>query len=85
LTENKELEEFVRSACISLQKGVTEGLEIIFPIEFEIAVVSQKNAGAGLKLIVAYASGKYAKEEMNKIKFKIGQPIQASSGKGLFS
>jgi hypothetical protein len=42
LTESKELEDFVRSACTSIQKGAVERLEIKFPIEFEVAVVIQK-------------------------------------------
>ena len=46
MIEGQELDEFVRSACLSIQKGVTEGLEIKLPIEFEIAVVNQESAGA---------------------------------------
>jgi len=82
LTDNKELEEFIRSACNSIQKGITEGLEIKFPIEFEVAVVNLKKAGGGVSLIVANASGKYQKEEITKIKFKIAKQAQASTGRG---
>jgi hypothetical protein len=81
LTESKELEGFVRSACIGIRKGITEGLEIKFPIEFEVAVVIQKGVGGELKLFVVNASGNYAEQEISKIKFKIGKQDEASSGK----
>jgi hypothetical protein len=81
LSESKELEDFVRSACIGIQKGITEGLELKFPIEFEVAVVIQKGVGEVLKLLVVNASGNYAKQKISRIKFKIGKPLEASSGK----
>ena len=81
MSESKELEDFVRSACIGIQKGITEGLEIKFPIEFEVAVVIQKGVGGVLKLLVVNASGNYAKQKISRIKFKIGKPLEASTGK----
>ena len=73
MAESKELEDFVRSACVGIQKGITEGLEINFPIEFEVAVVIQKEVDGVLKLLVVNASGNYAKQEVSRIKFKIGR------------
>jgi hypothetical protein len=73
LAESKELEDFVRSACFSIQKGATEGLEIKFPIEFEVAVVIQKENDGMFRLLVANDPGKYAKHEISRIKFKIGK------------
>jgi hypothetical protein len=73
LAESKELEDFVRSACVGIQKGVTEGLEIKFPIEFEVAVVIHKETDGMFRLLVVNDSGKYAKHEISRIKFKIGK------------
>ena len=81
MAENKELEDFVRSACVGIQKGVTEGLEIKFPIEFEVAVVIQKEADGVFKLLVVNDSRNYSKQEISKIKFKIGKKLEASSGR----
>jgi hypothetical protein len=72
VTDNKEIEEFVRSACLGIQKGLTEGLKIQ-SVELEIAVVNQWQGQAGLKLYIVGASGKYKKEEMSKIKIQITQ------------
>ena len=80
LAESKELEDFVRSVCTGIQKGVTEGLEVKFPIEFEVAVVIQKENDGRFKVLVANDSGKYAKEEISRIKFEIGKQ-EASSGR----
>lgn len=81
LSDNKELEDFVRCACVGIQKGVTEGLELKFPVEFEVAVVLQKGADKELKLLLVDASGNYDKQKISRIKFKIGKPLEASSGK----
>jgi hypothetical protein len=81
LAESKELEDFVRSVCTGIQKGVTEGLEVKFPIEFEVAVVIKKEKdGGSFNVLVVNDSGKYAKEEISRIKFKIGKQ-EASSGR----
>jgi hypothetical protein len=80
LAESKELEDFVRSACVGIQKGVAEGLEIKYPIEFEVAVVIKKETDGMFKLFVVNDSENYAKQEISRIKFKIGKQ-EASSGR----
>jgi hypothetical protein len=80
LVESKELEDFIRSVCVGIQKGVTQGLEIKFPIEFEVAVVIQKENDRMVKIMVVNDSGNYAKQEISRIKFKIGKQ-EASSGR----
>ena len=80
MAESKELEDFVRSACVSIQKGVTKGLEIKFPIEFEVAVVIQKENDEMFRLLVVSDPGKYVKREINRIKFKIGK-AEANGGR----
>jgi hypothetical protein len=69
----KELEEYVRSVCTNIQKGITDGLMLDGAIEFELAVVNTKEAGGGLKLFVLDTKGNYSKKEISKIKFKIAK------------
>jgi hypothetical protein len=73
LAESRELEDFVRSACISIEKGVSEGLELKFPIEFEVAVLVKRKKDGMLKLLIANDSGNYAEQKVSRIKFKIGK------------
>jgi hypothetical protein len=73
LAESKELEDFVRSAYAGIQRGVPEGLEIKFPIEFEVAVVFKKETDGKFRLLVVNGSGKYVNQEISRIKFKIGK------------
>ena len=79
MAESKELEDFVRSACISLQKGVSEGLEIKFPIEFEVAVVIKREEDGMFKLLIVNDSENYAQQKVSRIKFKIGKQEAHSS------
>jgi hypothetical protein len=80
LVESKELEDFVRSACLSIQKGVTEGLEAKFPIEFEVSVVAKKENDGKLRLLVVNDSEDYTIQEISRIKFSIGER-EAYSGR----
>jgi hypothetical protein len=73
LAESKELEDFVHSACVSIEKGVSEGLEIKFPIEFEVAVLVRREKGKMFKLLIANDSENYAEQKVSRIKFKIGK------------
>jgi hypothetical protein len=73
LAESRELEDFVRSACISIEKGVSEGLELKFPIEFEVAVLVKREKDGMFKLLIANDSGNYAEQKVSRIKFKIGK------------
>jgi len=73
LAESKELEDFVRSACVAIQRGITEGLEIKYPIEFEVAVVIKKGADGIFKLVVVNESKGQYKEVISRINFKIGK------------
>jgi len=73
LAENKELENFVRSACVAILRGVTEGLEIKYPIEFEVAVVIRKGADGIFKLVVVNELKNHDKQEISRINFKIGK------------
>ena len=73
MAESNELEDFVRSACVAIQRGVTGGLEVKYPIEFEVAVVIKKGADGIFKLVVVNESKSQYKEETSRIYFKIGK------------
>ena len=71
--ESQELKNFIRSTIENIEKGLKKGYELIGDIEFEVAVVNLKKVGGGLRLLVVDASGKYSKEAVTKIKFRVGQ------------
>ena len=74
--ESKELKDFVKATIESIEEGLKEGYELKGDIEFELAVVTKKGAGAGLKIFVVDASGKYEVEHVSKFKFKIGETFE---------
>jgi len=68
------LDEVVKSTIDSIEKGIEgSGKGLRGSIEFELAVVNVKESGGSLKVYVANADGKYKKEEISNIKFKIGE------------
>lgn len=78
--KSKELENFVRAAIEGIEKGLKNGYGLIGDIEFEVAVVKVKEAGARVKLFVVDASGKYEKEKVSIIKFKVCQDFPLTGG-----
>jgi hypothetical protein len=78
--DGKEIEDFVRSTCLGISKGLTEGL-VVQSVELEIAIVNQWKTGCGIKLYVVGASAKYKKEEISKIKIQIGPRGLAALGR----
>jgi hypothetical protein len=72
MEKSEELEEFVRSTIEGIKKGTPDGFALHAPIEFEVAVVKIKEVKGGFKLFVVDASGKYDKEAVSRVKFKIG-------------
>jgi len=72
MTELKgELKEFVESALDGVKSGLIKDSYISSEIEFELAVVNTKSAEGKFKIFVAEGSGKYSRDEVSKIKFKI--------------
>ena len=72
--DNAELCKFIKSTIESINKGTEgSGISLIGEIEFELAVINLKECEGGLKVYVTNAGGKYSKEEISKIKFKIGE------------
>ena len=71
MEQSEDLEKFVRSTIESIKKGTPDGFVLHGPVEFEVAVVKSKEAKGGFKLFVVDASGKYDKEAVSRVKFKI--------------
>jgi hypothetical protein len=69
--KSEELQEFIHSTIESVKKGTPEPYYLHSDIDFEIAVISVKEAKGGFKLLVVDASGKYDKEATTRIKFSI--------------
>lgn len=70
--EDSELENFVKSTIESVRRALPREGRILGPVRFELAVVTTKSAEGGLKIFVVQAGGKYAKEELSRITFEIG-------------
>jgi len=74
--DSEELKNFVSSTIESIEEGLKgKKYRLSGCIEFEVAVVNVKKGEGGLKLFVVDASGKYGKENVSKIKFKIEEDI----------
>lgn len=70
--DSEELKNFVSSTIDSIEEGLKgKNYRLSGSIEFEVAVVNVKKGEGGLKLFVVDASGKYGKENISKIRFKI--------------
>jgi len=82
--DSDELKDFVRSTIESIEKGLKKGYGLVGDIEFEVAVVNVEKAEGGIKLFVVNASGKYGKEAVSKIKFKISQDFPEVEGVNLW-
>jgi hypothetical protein len=83
LFENKELSDLVRATIEGVEKGRKEGWGLRGDIEFDVAVVNLENVGGGLKLYVVKLGGEHSKENVTRIKFKIGEnqpPIEVNHG-----
>jgi hypothetical protein len=67
-----DINEIVTSALESLQESTKDKeVGLLGPIEFELAVIKQKKAGGGFRILLADAEGKYSKESISRISFKI--------------
>lgn len=70
--DSEELKDFVSSTIDNIEEGLKgRKYRLSGSIEFEVAVVNVKKKEGGLKLFVVDASGKFSKEGLSKIKFRI--------------
>jgi len=69
---SEDLKDIVSSTIESIREGM-KGQEtgVVGPIEFELAVIKSKEAKGGLRFFLADASGKYSKDSISRIKFKV--------------
>ena len=77
--DSPELSQFLEIMQTEIKKGMTSDFYLKGDIDIELAVVKTKNVGGKFKILVAEAGGKYEKETMSKIKFKIAQRGDYSS------
>lgn len=66
-----ELSQFITNALRDVTKGVPDGFELSSPIKFEIAVVNEREAGGGIKILVATIGATKSKEESSRISFEV--------------
>ncbi len=68
-----ELEEYIRSTLVSIQKGVhgDGSFRIHGFIEFDLAITNAKEGKGGLKVYVIGAEGRSKSEKISRIKFKV--------------
>ena len=71
--EYHDLDEFLKSLQENIEGGIKDDFELKGDIEVELAIVKTKKAGGKVQILVAEGGGKYEKEELSKIKFKIGK------------
>lgn len=69
--ESKELHDFIRSTVTAVKEGVAgTGFSIQKPVKFNLAIITTKEKGGGLKIYVADAKGKLKSEEISHIEFE---------------
>jgi len=72
---SEDLKEMVSTTIESIKEGMKgKGCGLVGPIEFEVAVIKSKVGKGGFRFLIAEASGKYAKENISKISFKVLSP-----------
>ena len=79
MTDVQGLEDYVKTITTSINNGVPDGFHLKGYIEVELVVVSSKAVGGKLSILIAEAGGKYQKEELSKIKFKIEKDVKGVS------
>lgn len=69
---SEDLKGIVSSTIESIREGM-KGKEcgVVGPIEFELAVVKEKEAKGGFRFFIAEARGNYSSESVSKIKFHV--------------
>jgi len=71
--DNTELSSFIRNTPDSIDNATRETkYSLASKVDFELAVVTSKKVGGGLKIIVADIGSKYENEKLSKMKFSIG-------------
>ncbi len=71
--DSAELGDYVKSTIEGIEKGLKEGYKLKGEIEFELAIINTKEGEGGLKIKIVNVGGSLSKENVSKIKFKVGK------------
>jgi hypothetical protein len=73
MTDIENLDEFVKTLTTQITEGIPDDYHLNGDIEVELSIITSKKMGGKLNIMIAEAGGKYQKEELSKIKFKISK------------
>jgi len=82
IKNSRELKQFVQATLNDIKEGVGSEFYIDGAIKFEVAVVKVKEGSGGFRIYVVNAGGKYNKEEISKISFKVRKKSNISASAG---
>ena len=69
---SKDLKDIVSTTIESIREGMKDAkCGVAGTIDFEVAVVKSKEGKSGFRFFIADASGKYSKESISKVSFKV--------------
>ncbi len=85
MADEEEIEEFIRTFLNGVEEGLGNKYEVKGDIDFEIAVAITKKVGGGFKIFVVDAEGKYSKEKLSKVKFKVKKKPTKEVTKGMYT
>ena len=69
---SEDLKEIVGSTIESIREGMKgKGCGVVGSIEFELAVVKEKEAKGGFRFFIAEAGGNYSSGSVSRIKFHV--------------
>jgi len=66
-----EIKEFLESLQDQIIEGLHDDMTLKGEIDVELSIVTNKEAGGKVRVFVVDAGGKYEKETISKVKFKI--------------
>jgi len=68
---NKEIEKFVLETMNQIQSGVPKGCMLNHEINFDISLITTKNAKGKFDIHIAGISGNVDKQQIHRVKFSI--------------
>ncbi len=69
--DKSELYSFIEKSLEDIFHAAEQSRSEVGPVEFSLAVTEIKEAGGGIKLIVADATGKYQRQKITTLRFTI--------------
>ncbi|MHB1908442.1 MAG: hypothetical protein ACYCQJ_06175 [Nitrososphaerales archaeon] len=77
--DQSELYNFIDTALEDISKAAEKHNVSYLPVKFKVAVVEVRQAGGGIKIIVADAGAKYEKEKITTIDFECNRKPEPAS------